>query len=355
MQPLSPVIPDHPTLHLLYTGGTFGCVGRPLSPMNAEEFLPILQQQVPMLYRADWQLFALDRILDSSQITPEDWLCILRHCLQHYQHDNVPMLILHGTDTLAYTAAFLAEAFAGSDARLCVTGSQRPLLLPHASATQPILDPDSDALDNLRSALQALLQAPAGVSVAFAGEYWPAQTCQKIHSQDFSAFTGHRRAGYPANSYRPLNTRQRQTWLGQAQQQLDQLAQTLSQVKISVYYATPQSPDELAAQLSDRLARQPDGLILMGYGLGNFPDAPVVQRVLQRAQQQGCLLIMATQVPFGGTEARYTSGQELAALGILPTARLTLPAIYARLIWICANHADVSARRKRWMQCLDAT
>lgn len=341
-------------LNVLYTGGTFGCVGQPLAPLDAQIFLPILQQQLVDLYPADWQVTRLDPLLDSSQITPQHWLSILRYCLHCYQQTQAPILLIHGTDTLAYTAAFLAEAFAGSDLKLCVTGSQRPLLQHAPSDRQHYdIDAQTDALDNLRTALQALLQAPAGVRVAFAGEHWPAQTCQKIHSQDLAAFTGHQRVGYPANSYQPLKLTQRQHWLAQAQQHWARLEQTLSQIKISVYYATPQSAIHLLEQLADLLARQPDGLILIGYGLGNFPQSPELQRLLTEAQQQGCLLVSATQVPFGGTDTRYASGNWLAELGALPSARLTLPAIYARLSWICATEDEPSRRRKRWMQSLN--
>lgn len=357
-------LPETPRFHVLYTGGTFGCIGQPLAPLAAAVFLPVLQHHLPQLYAADWQVGQLDPVLDSSQITPEHWLLILQHCLMRYQHDPdpAPIILIHGTDTLAYTAAFLAEAFAGSDLRLCVTGSQRPLLQSlannnHADSDSPTaqLYPNSDALDNLRTALQAVLHAPAGVSVAFAGEHWPAQTCQKIHSQDLAAFTGHHRAAYPANSYQPLRPQQRQQWLTQAAKQFERLQHSLPRINISVYYATPQPIAQVLAQLADLLTRRPDGLMLVGYGSGNFPTSPALQQLLRQAVQDGCLLVIATQVPFGGTDSRYASGDWLAELGALPSARLTLPAIYARLSWICATEDAPSRRRKRWMQCLSDT
>ena len=351
------VLPETPRLHVLYTGGTFGCVGQPLAPLAASVFVPILQRHLPALYAADWQIQQLEPALDSSQMTPAHWLLIAQHCLALYQQDQAPIIVVHGTDTLAYTAAFLAEVFAGSDIRLCVTGSQRPLLQSLADDHAPTeqIHASTDAFDNLRTALQAVLQAPAGVSVAFAGEHWPAQTCQKIHSQDLAAFTGHHRAGYPAHSYHPLRTSQRQQWIEQASQRLDHLQHTLSQTVLSVYYATPQPSTQLLAQLTDLVARRPDSLIVMGYGSGNFPYSPELEQLLGSAIQHGCMLVIATQVPFGGTDSRYASGHWLSALGALPSARLTLPAIYARLYWICATEDDPAQRHKRWMQCLNDT
>lgn len=346
-------IPSPASIGVLYTGGTFGCAGQPLAPLSAAFFVPILRTQLEQLYATDWQIIDLDPLLDSSQTQPQHWLSILQHCLSFYQNQQLPIIVIHGTDTLAYTAAFLAEAFAGSDVRLCVTGSQRPLLDSRLNAAAAQIDPHSDALDNVRCALQAVLYAPAGVSVAFAGEHWPAQTCQKIHSQDLAAFTGHRRVGYPATSYQSLNMVQHQHWLMQAAQRLGLLQQTLSQIRLSVYYATPQPLAHLIDQLSDLIARQPDGLILIGYGLGNFPDHPTLRQLLMTAKEQGCLVLISTQVPFGGTATRYASGDWLAQVGVLPSAGLTLAAIYARLLWICATLPTATARRKRWMHCLN--
>lgn len=352
--PTAVIIPNPAPLSLLYSGGTFGCAGQPLAPLSADFFLPILRSQLHQLYASDWQVSALETLLDSSQIEPQHWLSILQHCLSLYQQQqHTPIILIHGTDTLAYTAAFLAEAFAESDLRLCVTGSQHPLLHAQPDAHTDPVDIDSDALDNLRTALQAALHAPAGVGVAFSGEYWPAQTCQKIHSQDIAAFTGQHQAGYPANSYQPLNATQHQSWLEQATQRVELLQQTLSQIRISVYYAIPQPAAHVIEQLSDLLRRQPAGLILIGYGLGNFPDDPALQCLLTEAQQHDCLVVMATQVPFGGTETRYASGHWLAELGVLPSACLTLPATYARLLWICATLPTATARRERWIQCLN--
>jgi L-asparaginase/Glu-tRNA(Gln) amidotransferase subunit D len=158
-------------------------------------------QHLPHLHQADWHVWAMPTLIDSSQLTPNDWAPLLTQLLTCYAQGVRQIVVIHGTDTLAYTAAFLAEALAGSDLCVVVTGSQLPFL--NAQATQ-LADP-SDAIDNLRTACGVLLRDQAGVYVAFNGEYWPAQTVQKIHSRDLSAFTGHSRAGYPASGYRTLN------------------------------------------------------------------------------------------------------------------------------------------------------
>jgi L-asparaginase len=346
-QPLSAPLPRYGLLH---TGGTFGCVGVPLAPLDAEHFLPLLMQHLPHLHQADWHVWAMPTLIDSSQLTPHDWAPLLTQLLTCYAQGVRQIVVIHGTDTLAYTAAFLAEALAGSDLCVVVTGSQLPFL--NAQATQ-LADP-SDAIDNLRTACGVLLRDQAGVYVAFNGEYWPAQTVQKIHSRDLSAFTGHSRAGYPASGYRTLSAQSRQRWIDDALTHLPRWQDALQQQHVSVYYATPQTPVQLARQLQHLLDQPPCGLILLGYGLGNFPDHPLIRQALTHAQQAGVLVILSTQVPYGGTEARYASGDWLGTVGVLPSATLTPAAIYARLMWLGMLHTDRNTRRRRWLACLKA-
>lgn len=347
----SPIQSSSAHYGLIYCGGTFGCVGQPLAPLSAEQFLPHLAPILSGLHHATWQVQSLTTLKDSSQVEPHDWFEILRLIVSMYQSGIRHIIVIHGTDTLAYTASFLAEALVGSDINVVVTGSQLPLL----HATAQALDPSSDAIDNLTVACAALHQQRAGVRVAFNGESWHAQTVQKVHSRDLSAFAGHSRAGYPAASYQQLSDQQRLHWLNEMQQRLIHLATRLGQSRISVYHAVPQPLEHSARQLELLLSDPHDGLILLGYGLGNVPDHPQIRALLKQAHQQGTLVVLSTQVPYGGTEARYAAGDWLSSVGVLPSARLTLSAIYARLVWICATRDTPAERRRRWTTCLNDT
>lgn len=110
---------------LIYMGGTFGCIGEPLSPMPAEHFIPQLQQILPAHLAIE--CFVAPAIIDSSACTAENWLQLIQMIqqlqLQAYQY----FVVLHGTDTLSYASATLA-GFLGSSAHVVLTGSQSPLL-----------------------------------------------------------------------------------------------------------------------------------------------------------------------------------------------------------------------------------
>lgn len=94
---------------LIYMGGTFGCVGEPLSPMPAEQFLPRLAQVLPL--NLEIECFVAPVIKDSSACTAADWLQLIQY-IQKLQQDNFQhFVILHGTDTLSYASAVLARFF----------------------------------------------------------------------------------------------------------------------------------------------------------------------------------------------------------------------------------------------------
>ena len=94
---------------LIYMGGTFGCVGEPLSPMPAEQFLPRVTQVLPL--NLEIECFVAPVIKDSSACTAADWLQLIQY-IQKLQQDNFQyFVIIHGTDTLSYASHVYSTFF----------------------------------------------------------------------------------------------------------------------------------------------------------------------------------------------------------------------------------------------------
>ncbi|XID74558.1 asparaginase domain-containing protein [Alkanindiges sp. WGS2144] len=316
---------------LIYMGGTFGCTGSPLSPLPADVFLPLLGTLLRKNYPALDRLTASKAIRDSSHLHPQDWQDLIRQIEQLGQQGFERFLIIHGTDTLAYTAAFLAEYFNGHAIQLVITGSQFPLL---DTAGQQ-LNPASDALGNLHTAYQQLSTAQAcGCWVAFDGQIWPAHTVHKIHSSHTPTFAG-------------------QT-TGSIQSQPDSTSNStditaLEYLNIAIYYALPLSAEQQAAQLQQWLAlKNLQALIIMAFGAGNLCQHALIAQALQQAADQQVMVILATQVPFGGVNARYAAGHWLQHYGVLSAAHLPLPAVYARLAYLMCQPLSFDERRRQW-------
>lgn len=339
-------------IQLIYAGGTFGSYGRPLAPLAADVFLPALQQlltehqEATFLPAISW----LDNTLikDSSQLTPTDFVHFYSLLLAAYETGKRQFVLITGTDTLSYLGAFLAEAFAGSDICITVTGSMRPLLDSEELHAYKV-DNHSDAWDNLRESLRLAAAGHSGVKICFGGESWPAQTVQKIHSHDFMAFTGHNRAAYPDNSYiDKLTDTRRQHWLDDQQEFLPALQARHDQAFVHAIYCLPNDTDVLGVQLQALLTKPACGIILLGFGSGNVPYSTKIAEALEAAFKQGHLVVCASQCPFGGVSDTYAAGSWQYDYHVIAGGRLTIAAIYARLLWLLLRFDTPARRRQRW-------
>ena len=346
-------------VQLIYAGGTFGSYGRPLAPLPAAEFLPALQallteqdqaNNLPILSWLDNSL-----IKDSSQLTPTDFVHFYKLLLQAYAQGSRRFILITGTDTLSYLGAFLSEAFAGSDICIVVTGSMRPLLDSEVLQSYQV-DQNGDAWDNLTESLRVASAGVSGVKISFGGESWPAQTVQKIHSHDFMAFTGHSRAAYPANSYIKIfaDTR-RQHWLDDQNLILDIIDSRAEQARIHALYCLPNDTTVLTKQLQVLVDTPPCGIILLGFGAGNVPYSSDLAGALQAAYSKGHMVICASQCPFGGVSDSYAAGSWQYEYHVIAGGRLTIAAIYARLLWLLLRYDSPARRRQRWTYDINQT
>ncbi len=355
-----------PSIALIYMGGTFGCTGTPLAPLAAPVFLPLMQQLVGAQFPAIHRLVSSHIIKDSSALNPQDWIDLIVQINQLVGQGHQHILIIHGTDTLAYTAAFLAQYFSDDSLQLVVTGSQFPLLEPDGQH----LNPDSDALLNLRLAYQQLShvrntgQQNTNCWVAFGGQIWPALSVQKIHSTATPTFAGQQPSPQSAqqsiqqitnkSTQQPGQHGSQAEWINavtKSKQSID-LSQ-LENLNIAIYYALPLSACQQAIQLQHYLTlNKLQAIVILAFGSGNLNQHPFIEQVLQQAAEQQIMVVLASQVPFGGVNSRYAAGHWLSQSGVLSANDLPLPAIYARLAYLFCQHLSFAQRQAQWQLAL---
>lgn len=343
-------IPSSNQVALIYAGGTFGSFGKPLAPLGTQDFLPILEELLASSKDNLPKLMWLDNTLikDSSQFDAHDFVHFYQLILTAYASGMKRFLLISGTDTLSYLGAFLAEAFAGSDITIVVTGSMRPLL--DASKLQGYhVAEDSDAWSNFTAALKLTSAIEAGVQISFGGESWSAQTVQKIHSHDFMAFTGHTRAAYPASSFvKTLPKARYQHWIDDQLAVLPTIQARATNAAVFALYCLPNDADTLVVQLMALVNRPPCAIILLGFGAGNVPFSEALAETLSQAFNNGHLVVAGSQCPFGGVSDSYAAGSWQYDHHVLSGGRLTIAAIYARLLWLLLRFDTPSRRRQRW-------
>ncbi|CAB1208438.1 asparaginase domain-containing protein [Acinetobacter bouvetii] len=305
---------------LIYMGGTFGCIGDPLSPMPAVDFIPQLQHVLPLDQHIE--CFVAPVIQDSSACTATDWLKLVQYIqqlqLQQFQH----FVIIHGTDTLSYASAILAR-FLGQSSYVVLTGSQYPLLNSTGDNTREF----SDAIDNLNFALDTVIKAPVGVYLAFHHQLFHAQTALKIHTSELDAFTGQKAE----------QTAQQATQSYVVQDADIQKAASFNCLSLMMQ---PIDLDQQVSNLQTIAQSPPHCLILQGFGSGNLAVNDPFMACLQNLQQAGCAVVLTTQVPFGGINQHYAISQWIQQSNILLSD--------------CAGHADLYAKALKMYLQYDA-
>ena len=313
---------------LIYMGGTFGCIGEPLSPMPAADFLPKLHTTLPL--ELDVQCFVAPVIKDSSACCAADWLALAEQ-IQNLQQENFQhFVVLHGTDTLSYASAVLAHVF-GHSVHLILTGSQYPLLDVQGNTVRDF----TDARDNLYDALYAVQRVQAGVYLSFNHTCIHARTALKCHTTDLAAFSGQQ-------SDLPLATQTQGLSVHHAHiekaAQFNCLSLMLQPLEISQHIAN----------LKQILNQAPHCLILQGFGTANFAVNAELIEILQQFKQQNCAVILTTQVPYGAVDQRYAVNAWVKDSQILFGHGLGHADLYAKALKMYLQYPQLSDWQLHW-------
>ena len=310
---------------VLYTGGTIGMQASANGLAPASGFEARMREYLhgqPGLVVPPWRFREMSPLIDSANMSPAYWQQLREAVVDAVDVQGCDsVLILHGTDTLAYSAAAMSFQLLGLQARVCFTGSMLPAGVP-----------DSDAWENLGGALVALGQGLApGVHLHFHGEMLDPTRCAKVRSFGRHPFKrlerqggGSKAASLPA----ALNYNQPR-----------QLA------KVAVL---PLFPGIGAEQLDGVLNSGIQALVLECYGSGTGPsDNPAFLAALARARDNGVVVVAVTQCHEGGVELDvYEAGSRLRGVGVLSGGGMTREAAFGKLHGLLGAGLDTAQVRR---------
>ena len=305
---------------VLYTGGTIGMQASSQGYVPAPGFAARLADHLVAETRKvlpDYDLEELHPLIDSADLAPNDWnRLVTRLAVRWAAYDG--FIVLHGTDTMAYTASALSFMLGALDKAVLLTGAQIPLG-----------EPRSDALDNLVTALQMAVHpdVPREVGIVFHQRLLRGNRARKVHSQGMAAFDS-------PNA----------PWLGEAGIQLRFLSQGLPAG------ATPDfTPVNFLSEAVALLAVHPGlspvllesvlgqaglkALVLMTYGAGNPPglEGRLVP-ALHEASRRGIAIVNLTQCLQGHViQGAYATGGALSAAGVTGGHDMTPEAAISKL------------------------
>lgn len=327
---------------LILTGGTITMVRNSrtgaLYPADLETFKAF----VPELFASDIQvtMMPFSPLVDSSDVQPSDWQRMARAVYDNYA-DYDGFVVLHGTDTMSYSASALSFMLENLGKPVVFTGSQLPVGVLR-----------SDAKENLLTAIEiAAAKREDGVamvpevSVFFEGTLFRANRTTKKNAEHFEAFDSY---NYPSLAKAGVHITYRINLIATPKAEPlklhDKVCQDVALLKLFPGITEP----VVEAILSTPNLR---GVVLETYGAGNAPSSEWLYNQLHQAVERGIVVVNKTQCSTGSVEmGKYEVSMNLLKAGVLSGFDITTEALLTKMMLLLGEYPNETEKVKQLLQ-----
>ncbi|WP_104383980.1 asparaginase [Sphingobacterium sp. HMA12] len=316
-------------IFIIYTGGTIGMVKDETGTFVPFDF-ELIKRNLPDLSRLDYKLtvHSFEPIIDSSNMKPEIWIEMAQIIKENYaSYDG--FVILHGSDTMAFTASVLS---------FMLEGLQKPVIL--SGSQLPIGEIRTDARENMMTALEIASAKQDGVSIIqevcilFDNKLFRGNRSFKYNSAKFEAF---RSPNYPvlveAGIHLKYNT---DALLNNIDKEF--ILHTKLDNRVAVLKLFPGISAQTIKSVLDSDVRS---IVMETFGSGNTTTDSWFLDLLKGAIDQGKNILNISQCKVGSVElGRYETSQGLKAIGVLNGYDLTFEAAVTKLMYLQGELED---------------
>ncbi|MCW4469705.1 asparaginase [Flavobacterium sp. MFBS3-15] len=333
-----------PSILLIYTGGTIGMVKdfetgalRVFDFNNLLERIPELK-----LLDCDIQAVSFDKPIDSSNMNTHKWARLASLIEEHY-NDFDGFVILHGSDTMSYSASALSFMLENVAKPVVFTGSQLP-----------IGDLRTDAKENLITAIQIASLKSNGepvireVCLYFEYKLYRGNRTTKISAEHFNAFMS---PNYPAlaESGVHLKVTRELLWPNAPEKQLQVHKDFDDNVVIIKMF--PGINEQVLSSILNTPGLK--GVVLETYGSGNAPTDIYFISILQKAIQNGVQIVNVTQCSGGSVNmGHYETSTMLKEIGVISGADITTEAAITKMMYLLGQEVTASEFKRQFESSL---
>ncbi|VFP78362.1 L-asparaginase 1 [Candidatus Erwinia haradaeae] len=312
------------SIYVAYTGGTIGMQYSHNGCIPVSGYLKNQLDNMLDSYKVTMPNFTMNEyhpLIDSADIKPKNWQMIANDIYHNY-HLYDGFVIVHGTDTMAFTASALSFMLENLTKPVIITGAQIPLEQFR-----------SDGKNNLINALFIAAKYPIHeVTLLFNNTLYRGNRATKVHADRFNAFA--------SPNFPPLLE------VGPRIRVFNTQSLPLSEGELVVHPIFSQSIGiitiypGISAQVVRSFTREPmKALIIRSYGMGNAPQNKEFLDELKGATQRGVVVVNVTQCISGKVNMKgYMSGHRLACAGVVGGADLSVEAALAKLYYLLSKN-----------------
>ncbi len=325
---------------IIYTGGTIGMatnhVTGALEPLDFSKLLEHVPEMNQFVERYDIDYISFEKIIDSANISIDHWVMLAEIIEEKYsKYDG--FVVLHGTDTMSYSASALSFMLENLQKPVIFTGSQVPIGMLR-----------TDGKENFISAIEIAAAYKEGkpivpeVCIYFENQLFRGNRATKHRSDSFNAFASH---NYPnlaeAGIKIRYNTPYIRTISGDAKLVVHKKMSD-AVVLLKIFPGMEKTMKHLL-EVEDVKA-----WVIETYGVGNAPTASWFLDTLKEAQKRGILLLNVSQCPNGGVDmGEYETSVELKRSGVLNGRDMTTETAITKMMFLLGEYGDDSDAIKR--------
>lgn len=324
-----------PRILIVYTGGTIGMIEDPVSRALKPFDFSHLMENVPKVKMLDYHIdnIQFNPPIDSSDMDIRHWQSIVKSIADNYdRYDG--FVVLHGTDTMAYTASALSFMLGNLSKPVIITGSQLPIGEVRTDGEENLITALQIAADRDRYGNPTVRE----VAILFENYLWRGNRSTKRSADNFNAFKSN---NYPELAKIGLGI----YFKPAALRKIDDVRPLSPSYDLD---ASVMSID-LFPGLEERVFRHQlatpgiKGIVLRTYGAGNGPTKPWFIDAVREAVDRGVVILNVTQCVNGSVHSsRYMGADYLASAGVISGHDITFEAAMTKMMYLFGLGLDVN-------------